>query len=73
MRAVNKSFYVKFGQHLKKLRKQKGLSQHDLASNCEVDRAKISQIENGREDFFFETLLEISKGLDVPLKEMMDF
>ena len=73
MRAKNKSYFIEFGQNLRKIRKSKGLSQHQLASNCEVDRAKISQIENGNEDFFLETLIEISRGLNIQLKDLFDF
>lgn len=73
MREANKTYFDKLGENLRKIRKQKGLSQHQLASKCEVDRAKISQIENGKEDFLFETLVELSKGLKVELKEILDF
>ena len=36
------------------------------------DRSKISDIENGKEDFLFSTLLKICNALDISLKELID-
>ena len=63
----------KFGEHLRKLRKQKKLGLRQLAANCNVDHAKISDIENAKEDFMFSTFIELAKGLNLHPKELLDF
>ena len=67
-----KSAYIKLGQNLQKLRHERGLTQQCLSKKCEkVDRAKISDIENAKEDFMFSTLLNLCKGLEVSLYEVI--
>ncbi len=59
-----------FGQYLKHLRKQKGLSQERLGDASGLSGATISVIENGhRYDFKVSSLLGLSKALGVdPMK-----
>jgi ribosome-binding protein aMBF1 (putative translation factor) len=61
------------GQLIFKIRTEKGLSQEEVSYRCDVDRAKISKIENGNANCNITTLVELAKGLDVPLMELMDF
>jgi transcriptional regulator with XRE-family HTH domain len=60
------------GQHIKFLREKLGLSQDQVAANCELNKDKISKIENGRKDFFFTSFLELAKGLGVHPKKLLD-
>jgi transcriptional regulator with XRE-family HTH domain len=60
------------GAHVKKLREKLGLSQDQVAANCELNKDKISKIENGRKDFFFTSFLELAKGLGVHPKRLLD-
>ncbi|RYF26335.1 MAG: XRE family transcriptional regulator [Flavobacteriales bacterium] len=62
--------YKRIGANVRLIRKTAGLTQKDLATKCIVDRSKISDIENGKEDFMFSTLLAIAKGLGV---DVLDF
>lgn len=73
MNEEHKSIFIAVGKRIKKLRKGKKLSQHELATKCEVDRAKISTMENAKEDFMFTTFLEICKGLEVEPRDLLDF
>ncbi len=61
------------GQKILNLRLSKGLSQEDVSFRCDVDRAKISKIENGVANCNVTTLVELAKGLDVPPKDLLDF
>lgn len=63
----------RFGTFLRKLREERNLGLRGLAARCNVDHAKISDIENGKEDFMFSTLIELAKGLEVQPKELLDF
>jgi transcriptional regulator with XRE-family HTH domain len=64
---------IKFGEHLKSTREQLKLSQDDVAARCDVTKGNLSNIENGKKDFTFTTLLEIAKGLGIHPKELLDF
>jgi transcriptional regulator with XRE-family HTH domain len=53
------------GKTIKELRKQKSLSQEELAKLANITQAALSQIENGKRPGI-ETLKQISQGLQVP-------
>lgn len=71
------SYYVsmqsgkKLGENLKKLRLEKKLSQGDLAKKLEVDRAYISNIENGRMNPTLSTLEKIAKALGISSSDLL--
>ena len=61
----------KLGENLRKLRLNKKLSQGDLAKKLSVDRAYISNIENGRMNPTLSTLEKISKALGISSSELL--
>ena len=63
----------KVGQRIVELRSQKGWSQSDLARACNKDRQALEKLENGKVNPTIYSLLEISKALEVPLKELVSF
>lgn len=71
MKEKHKEHYQVIGNNLRRIRLEKGLSQQDLANRCDVERAKISRIENAAEDFMLSTLLELATALDVHLTELI--
>ena len=71
MKEYFKDDFKSTGQIVKHIREEKGLTQHQLATNCSVERGKISLIENGHLDFRHSTLLEIAKGLDVHVSRLI--
>ena len=63
--------YKKIGSSIRDKRKEKGLTQQQLAEKVsKLDRAKISDIENGKEDFYFATILKICEALEMDVKEI---
>ena len=62
----------KLGKNLKKLRLKRKLSQGELSKSLNVDRAYISNIENGRMNPTLSTLEKISQALKVSIKELVD-
>jgi len=68
-----KEYLLKFGHHLYAIRQSKNLSLRKLAAKCDLEHADIKRYENGEINMTFQTLLELSKGLEVTLKELMDF
>lgn len=61
-----------FGTNLKKLRKQKKLSQADLGTLVGVSNRAVSKWENGEAMPSTEKLIKISSVLQVPLANLMD-
>ncbi len=48
---------------IRELRKEKGLSQENLAFDSNVDRTYMSHVENGRKNISIETLERIIEAL----------
>jgi len=61
----------KLGENLRKLRLKKNLSQGDLAKALDVDRAYISNIENGRMNPTLSTLEKIAGALGISSSELL--
>ncbi|MGB3948550.1 MAG: helix-turn-helix transcriptional regulator [Bacteroidia bacterium] len=61
--------YLKnLSKNIKKIRKEKGLTQAD----CNVDERTIRRIENENFNPSLLTLIQIAKGLDVTLTELLN-
>jgi len=56
--------YNTIGQRIKKIRKQKHLTQERLAESLEVSTVYISQVENGKTKLNLEMLIRIASLLD---------
>lgn len=69
---VNKDYLQKFAINLKRLRKQRKLTQEDLESE-NVSRSMISLIELVRTDLTISTAKAIADSLGVSVKELFDF
>ena len=63
----------KFGKHLQKIRIGKGKSLLDVSAGCSIDDSRISKIEHGLYDISLSTLVELAKGLDVPVIQLLSF
>ena len=61
----------KLGENLRKLRLKKDMSQGDLATALSVDRAYISNIENGRMNPTLSTLEKIAGALGISSSELL--
>lgn len=64
--------YSKIGENLKKRRLALKLTQEQLAKKIpKMDRSKISDMENGKEDFFFSKLLKICDALEFTVEDAL--
>lgn len=59
----------KVGQKIRKIRKQKGLSQEKVALEANLNRAYIGFIERGERNPSVKTVAKIAKVLRTPLYE----
>ena len=63
--------YEKIGQRIEDLRKEKGLTQENLAEKAELHRAYFWDIENGR-NISIKTIYKIVKALGVSISEFFE-
>ena len=66
----HKETFKIIGLNVKKDRKEAKLTQQNLGDRAMGDRAKISDIENGKENFMLSTLLDIAEGLNIDVKKL---
>ena len=66
-------FLRKLGERIAKLREARGLNQSQLAIECDKDRQSINRLEKGNVNPSAYYLLQISKALDVPLNDLLNF
>ena len=67
------AYQKKLGTNLKVLRKERLLSQLDLAIICDYEKTTISRIENGRSNVTLKTLLTLANALEVDIKDLLDW
>jgi len=63
---------TEFGDRVRQLRKQLGLSQEQLGEACDLDRTYISGIERGIRNVSLKNIAAISDALDVSLHELFE-
>jgi transcriptional regulator with XRE-family HTH domain len=68
-----KEFLIRLGKQVIKLRTSKGWSQSELARNCDKDRQSIERLENGKINPSSFYLYEIANGMEISVKELLDF
>jgi len=68
---MKKSLAIVFGEVLKELRGKAGISQEDLANECELDRSFISMLERGLRMPTIETLFKLSTPLKKSSSEII--
>ncbi|WP_156308390.1 helix-turn-helix domain-containing protein [Sphingobacterium endophyticum] len=64
--------FSRIGKNLKQKRKEQGLTQEEVSKKIpKMDRSKLSDIENGKEDFVFSKLLNICDALNITLEDTL--
>ena len=67
----HKTYLLKIGRNIKELRKDKGISQVELAYMCNFEKTNMSRIESGNNNLTIKTLLKIAEALDVSLFDIL--
>jgi transcriptional regulator with XRE-family HTH domain len=61
----------RFGQRLRKLRQQKGVSQEKLAELADLHRTYVSGVERGERNVSLVNIERLAKALGVPMADLM--
>lgn len=70
---ADKKVLKKFGENLRKLRKEKGLSLREMSYACSIDNSKIAKIEKGMINITFTTLLQLASALEAHPSALLDY
>ncbi|MCD8067340.1 MAG: helix-turn-helix domain-containing protein [Lachnospiraceae bacterium] len=63
--------YIMLGQRIGYLRRQKSLSQEELAERANLSREFISRVETGKMSFSIDALIEIANSLGVSADDIL--
>jgi transcriptional regulator with XRE-family HTH domain len=63
---------IEFGNRVRGLRKQRGLTQMDLAIDLGVGRSYLSQVERGLRDPGLRLVKSIADALSIPLSKLFE-
>jgi transcriptional regulator with XRE-family HTH domain len=69
----NEEYIKTFGKNLAKLRTDKGLTQQELALNCDIDRTQISRIERGEVNCTISMVYVLANALGVHPSALFSF
>ena len=59
-----------FGEKVRKLRKERNMSQEDLSYKCHLHRTYIGMIERGEKNITLVNIEKIALGLEVNIKDL---
>lgn len=62
----------RFGSRVRKVRRDKGFSQEELALESSLDRSYIGGVERGERNISLVNLFKLSKALSVPPSELLE-
>jgi transcriptional regulator with XRE-family HTH domain len=68
---MTKTTAQKFGENMKKIRLEKGMSQGDICRELGLDRAYISNVENGKQNLTISTMEKVAKALGVNVDTLL--
>jgi DNA-binding XRE family transcriptional regulator len=61
---------LRFGQHIRRLRLERGLTQTELAELAEIHRTYVSSLEHGRRNVSLGLIYRLADGLGVRVTEL---
>ena len=68
----DKEIIILVGKNIRKIRKEKGITQEQLAFDCNFEKSTISRIEAGRANLTLKTMVKLSQSLGVELTDLVD-
>lgn len=64
---------IAFGEKVRELRKEKGLSQEELSFKADLHRTYIGMIERAEKNITLTNVEKIAKALDVQVSDLLNF
>ncbi len=63
--------YARYGEKIKRIRRERDVSQEQLAEQASVDPKTIIQIEKGKRNPTLKTLQKIANALKMPVEHLL--
>ena len=73
IRPIKKKILIAFGNRVRELRKEKELSQEELADKAGLHRTYIGMIERGEKNITLVNIEKITNALDTSINYLMNF
>ena len=73
MKHLHSNEYKKLGLNISYYRKEKGLSQIQLAEVIDISRTHISRVENSDCAVSLDVIFSIAKALEIPVSKLFEF
>ena len=73
MKEAARPIRIRFGSRLRRLRKERGLSQEGFADACGLDRTYVGGIERGERNVGLENVERLALALDLKIKVLFEF
>jgi transcriptional regulator with XRE-family HTH domain len=70
---LEQTIQIQVGKRIQKIRKEKKISQQDLAAKCNFEKSNMSRLEAGRANATLSTLEIVSKALEINTIELFRF
>lgn len=67
-----KKILIEFGEKIRELRKEQGISQEELSYKADLHRTYIGMIERAEKNITLINIEKIAKALNVDLKELFN-
>ncbi len=67
---VGSNIKVRFGQRLRELRRERGLSQEELAFRAGLHRTYVSSVERGQRNVALINLEKLSRALEIDIGDL---
>ena len=69
---MDNNYLISFGQRVRKLRQQTGLSQERFALQIGMDRTYFSSVESGKRNLSLPNIKKIADGLSVSVSYLFE-
>jgi transcriptional regulator with XRE-family HTH domain len=63
---------IKFGERVREIRKEKGLSQEELAHKADLHRTYIGMIERAEKNITLVNIEKIANALEISIKDIFN-
>lgn len=68
---MSKKVKKAFGKALREIRKKRGLSQLDVSTACDLDRAYMSELERGLKNPSLETIFRLGDAMKISAADII--
>lgn len=70
---VKKRILIEFGEKVRELRKEMGISQEELSYKADLHRTYIGMIERAEKNITLVNIEKIAKALEIEVSELLKF